>query len=98
MWALTQRSSGALGCDAWASTAAAHAAAAALLLPGELAEVLDQSIAQLHAKHARLRARKGECCTPEGGRGGAGGESRGAKEAQPAPAQVLIVARVHPLS
>ena len=58
-----------LGRDARAAKAAAHAAAAAMLLPGGVAEVLGKQAAHLHAEHARLRARKGRCCTPEGGRG-----------------------------
>ena len=56
--ALKQRPCGALGRGPRASTAAAHTAAAALLLPGELAEVFGQQTAHLHAKHARLNARK----------------------------------------
>ena len=58
MQACAQRCSGALRSDARAAKAAAQAAAAAMLLPGELAEVFGQQTAHLHAKHARLSARK----------------------------------------
>ena len=75
--ALTQQSSGALRCDAWASTAAAYAAAAALLLPIELAEVFGQQTAHLHAKHARLSATKEAVLHAERGRGSAARGLRG---------------------